>query len=128
MLALVIALACVSAARFLFLGAKIATVETQLRLGQEQIETRSTALEAGADRLQAGEQKLAQGKHAYNEAKENPLLVLASNVLNGGKELTNARNRIGSTGERSPPERLPSAREKAGLMQGRRDCDKASNS
>ena len=95
-LAVVVVLACASAAGYFFLGAKIAAGETQLSLGQKRLATGSSALEAGGDRLQAGEQKLSQGKHAYGEARENPLLVLASSVFNGGKDFTNARSRIDS--------------------------------
>lgn len=67
-----------------------------MSLGQKRLEARSRALEASGDLLQAGEQKLSQGKHAYNETKENSLPVLGSGVLNGGKDFTSARDRIGS--------------------------------
>ena len=59
------------------------------------------ALESGGDRLQACEQKLSQGKHAYSDARENPLLILARSVFNGGKDFTNARSRIGSAEKKS---------------------------
>ncbi|MEO6799840.1 MAG: hypothetical protein ABI178_07880 [Rhodanobacter sp.] len=99
-LALVVVLAGVSAAGYFFLGAKIANGETQLSLGQKRLEAGSRALEAGGDLLQAGEQKLSRGKHAYDEAEKNPFLVLGSEVLNGGKDFTNARDRIGSGGKK----------------------------
>jgi len=121
-----------AAAGYFYLDAEIARGQTQWNLGQARMEAGSKALDGGLDRLHAGEKKLSRGRHAYQQAKGNPFLVLGDAVLHGGKNFTNARSRI-ATGEKKVAAGKIAVRDgrkqldagQAGLARGKQQLAKA---
>ena len=100
-LLLIILLALASGAGYLFLTEKITAGERQIADGQRQLEQGQSALEegkakleAGKAKLEAGKRELAEGKKEYKQAKDNPFVVLADKLLQGGKGFKEAREQI----------------------------------
>ena len=93
-LLLIILLALASVVGYLFLTEKITAGERQIADGQRQLETGQGALEEGKAKLEAGKRELSAGKKEYEQAKDNPLLVLADKLLKGGMGFKEARERI----------------------------------
>ena len=107
-LLLIILLALASVAGYLFLTEKITAGERQIADGQRQLEQGQSALEegkakleagkakleAGKAKLEAGKRELAEGKKEYEHAKDNPFVVLADKLLQGGKGFKEAREQI----------------------------------
>jgi hypothetical protein len=93
-LLLVILLPLASGAGYLFLTEQITAGERQIAEGQRQLEEGRLALEEGKAKLEAGKRELAAGKREYEQAKDNPLLVLADKLLKGGTGFKEARERI----------------------------------
>src|ERR671914_1045944 len=100
-LLLIILLALASVAGYLFLTEKITAGERQIADGQRQLEQGQSALEegkakleAGKAKLEAGKRELAEGKKEYKQAKDNPFVVLADKLLQGGKGFKEAREQI----------------------------------
>src|ERR687885_403134 len=100
-LLLIILLALASGAGYLFLTEKITAGERQIADGQRQLEQGQSALEegkakleAGKAKLEAGKRELAEGTKEYKQAKDNPFLVLADQLLQGGKGFKEAREQI----------------------------------
>lgn len=93
-LLLLILLAFGSMAGYLVLTSKINAGQKQLTDGQRQLEEGDSALKEGKAKLEAGKQELSEGKKEYEQAKDNPLLVLADKVFKGGKDFENARDQI----------------------------------
>jgi chromosome segregation ATPase len=100
-LLLIILLALASVAGYLFLTEKITAGERQIADGQRQLEQGQSALEEGKAKLEAGKAKLeagkgelAEGKKEYKQAKDNPFVVLADKLLQGGKGFKEAREQI----------------------------------
>ena len=97
-LLLIILLALASGAGYLFLTEKITAGERQIADGQRQLEQGQSALEegkakleAGKAKLEAGKRELAEGKKEYKQAKDNPFVVLADKLLQGGKGFKEVR-------------------------------------
>jgi chromosome segregation ATPase len=107
-LLLIVLLALASGAGYLFLTEKITAGERQIADGQRQLEQGQSALEEGKAKLEAGKAKLetgkakleagkrelAEGKKEYKQAKDNPFVVLADKLLQGGKGFKEAREQI----------------------------------
>ena len=93
-LLLIILLALASVAGYLFLTEKITAGERQIADGQRQLEQGQSALEEGKAKLEAGKRELTEGKKEYEHAKDNPFLVLADKLLQGGKGFKEAREQI----------------------------------
>jgi len=93
-LLLIILLALASVAGYLFLTEKITAGEWQIVDGQRQLEQGQVALEEGKAKLEAGKRELSAGKKEYEQAKDNPLLVLADKLLKGGMGFEEAREQI----------------------------------
>ena len=93
-LLLIILLALASGAGYLFLTEKITAGERQIADGQRQLEQGQSALEEGKAKLEAGKRELAEGKKEYKQAKDNPFVVLADKLLQGGKGFKEAREQI----------------------------------
>ena len=100
-LLLIILLALASGAGYLFLTEKITAGERQIADGQRQLEQGQSALEegkakleAGKAKLEAGKRELAEGKKEYKQAKDNPFVVLADKLLQGGKGFKEAREQV----------------------------------
>jgi len=93
-LLLIILLALVSVAGFLFLTEQIAAGERQLADGQRQLEKGQSVLDEGKAKLETGMREVSEGKKEYKQAKDDPFLVLADKLLKGGKGFEDARERI----------------------------------
>ena len=93
-LLLIILLALASGAGYLFLTEKITAGERQIADGQRQLEQGQSALEEGKAKLEAGKRELAEGKKEYKQAKDNPFVVLADKLLQGGKGFKEAREQV----------------------------------
>ena len=93
-LLLIILLALASVVGYLCLTEQITAGERQIAAGQRQLETGQVTLEEGKAKLEAGKRELSAGKKEYEQAKDNPLLVLADKLLKGGMGFEEARERI----------------------------------
>jgi len=93
-LLLLVLLALASAAGYLFVTEKIAAGERQIADGQRQLEEGQPAFDEGKARLKDGKRELAAGKTEYGQTRSNLFLVLADDVLQGGKDFKGARERI----------------------------------
>jgi hypothetical protein len=93
-LLLIILLAFASVAGYLFLTEKITAGERQIADGQRRLENEQPVLEKGKAKLEAGKRELSDGKKEYEQAQDNPLLILADKLLKGGKGFEEARTQI----------------------------------
>ena len=93
-LLLVILLALASVAGYLLLNEKITAGERQVAGGKSSLKKGQHAIEEGKAKLEAGKQELADGKKKYEQAKDNPSLVLADKLLKGGKGFEKAKEKI----------------------------------
>ena len=93
-LLLIILLALASVAGYLFLTEKITAGKRQIADGQRRLEKGQVKLEEGEAKLEAGKRELSGGKKEYEQAKDNPFLVLADKLLKGGKGFKEARRLI----------------------------------
>lgn len=86
--------AIASVAGYLSLDRLIAAGEVRIAEGQRRLEEGQSAVTQGKAQLDAGKLQLAEGKAEYAHAEENLLLVLADNLLNGGKGFSEGRAQI----------------------------------
>jgi hypothetical protein len=93
-LLLIILLALVSVACYLFLTEKIIVGERQIADGQRQLDKEQSELKEGKAKLEAGKRESSEGKKDYEQAKDNLFLVLADKLLKGGKGFKEDRERI----------------------------------
>jgi uncharacterized phage infection (PIP) family protein YhgE len=93
-LLLIILLALASAGGYLFLTEKIDAGEIKMADGQRLIEQQQPSLDEGKASLEAGKRELSEGKKKYEQAHDNPFLVLADKWLNGGKGFEKGRQQI----------------------------------
>jgi chromosome segregation ATPase len=93
-LLLIILLALVTGAGYLFLNEQITAGESQIADGQRQLEKGQPALEEGKAKLEAGKREISESKKEYKQAKDNEFWVLADKLLKGGKGFKDARERI----------------------------------
>lgn len=89
-----ILLALASASGYLYLSREIAAGERYITEGQNLISRESPSLEAGKVELATGKQQLSEGKKEYERAHDNPLLVFADKLFNGGKGFAEGREKI----------------------------------
>lgn len=89
-----ILLALASAVGYLFLNRKIADGERYIAEGQNFITQESPSLATGKVELATGKQQLSDGKKEYERAHDNPFLVFADTLFNGGKGFEEGRKRI----------------------------------
>ena len=90
----VILLAISSLLGYLILNENIKAGEKTIAAGQNNIEQQRPSFEAGKVDLADGKQKLSAGKKEYEEAHDNPFLVLADKWFNGGKGFAEGRKKI----------------------------------
>lgn len=93
-LLLTILLAIASAGGYLFLNENIRDGRGLLTEGQHNIDTESPSLVAGKTDLAQGKKLLEDGKKEYARAHDNPLLVWADKLFNGGKGFADGREKI----------------------------------
>jgi len=93
-LLLIIILALVSVACYLFLTEKIIVGERQIADGQRQLDKEQSELKEGKAKLEAGKRESSEGKKDYEQAKDNLFLVLADKLLKGGKGFKEDRAQI----------------------------------
>jgi chromosome segregation ATPase len=93
-LLLIILLALASVAGYLFLSEQINAGEIQIADGQRQFEKGQPVLEEGKAKLETGKRELSESKKEFKQAKDNPFLVLADKLLEGGKGFKDAKERI----------------------------------
>jgi len=72
-----------------------------INAGEEQMDDGQRRLAHGQDRIKesevklaTGRRKLSEGKREYEQANENPLLIIVDNLLNRGRSFKDARQRI----------------------------------
>jgi len=87
-----ILLAIASVAGYLVLTEIVIAGEKQLASGQKRLEKGQPALEEGQAKLAGGKRALSEGKKEYEQAKDNPFLMLADKLLQGGKGFKEARH------------------------------------
>jgi hypothetical protein len=90
----IILLAITSAGGYLFVNEKIRDGRSYLAEGQHNIDTEGPSLVTGKAELAQGKQLLANGKQEYARAHDNPLLVWADKLFNGGKGFAEGREKI----------------------------------
>lgn len=93
-LLLIILPALASVAGYLCLTEKITAGEREIADGQRQLEKGQAMLKEGEAKLEAGKRELSGGKEDYERTKDNLFLVLADELLKGGKGFEDARKQI----------------------------------
>jgi len=99
-LLVIILLAFASAGGYLFLDREISAGERKIAEGQIELEKGRAALKEGKAKLEAGKQELSGGKKRYEQAKDNPLLLLTDKLIKGGKGFEEAERRIAEGDEK----------------------------
>lgn len=90
----IILLAIASLVGYLLLNEQINAGERIIAEGQNSIEKERPSFEEGKAELADGKRKLSEGKKEYEEAHDNPFLVLADKLFNGGKGFAEGRKKI----------------------------------
>jgi len=93
-LLLLILLALVSAAGYIFIDQSIIAGNIKIAEGIRELELGHPELEKGRVRMEAGRQELMEGQERYDQARKNYFLVLADKLLKGGEGFRDARKRI----------------------------------
>ena len=86
-LLLIILLALVTGAGYLFLNEQITAGESQIADGQRQLEKGQPALEEGKAKLEAGKREISESKKEYKQAKDNEFVGVSGQAAERRKGL-----------------------------------------
>ncbi len=93
-LLILILLALVSAAGYIFVDQSIIAGKIKIAEGIQELKIGYPELEEGRLRMEAGKKELIEGQDEYDQARKNLFLVLADRLLKGGKGFRDARKRL----------------------------------